>query len=396
MTDRDLFNRAKDKADIVAVYGGKLIGRGPKRRGICPLCRHGDKKQSGFAFEVDVRKKTWRAYCCDERGGSVIDLEHLMHSRGGETIVDAAKRLAAEAFPGDRPMAQDTRAPRPPVVHVPEGPTFSERFAAQIWQESRPAAGTLVQRYLLSRGIYGRVLTNACRRLRFHAHVYHSGPRQSALVMPAMIGQVTAPGPGGERVWTGGIHVTYLARDGSGKAHVPEGEKAKKMWGPQHVAGGPGGLWLSDTDGEGPLLVAEGIETALSMAVLFDGPCRAVAACSLGRLQGGYLRDAYGRFDPDMPKPDPERRGFTWPVTGEDRVIIGIDHDMSPIRVRVRKPHGGTGERILGATARARLCATLARASWEAAGWKQVSTLAPDIGEDFNDRLRRQAVQGAI
>ena len=382
MTADDLFARAKSSASIVDVAGVRLVGRSAKRRGPCPLCRHGEKSKSGFAFEVDVARNNWRCFACDEWGGSVIDLEHRLHGLAGETIVDAARRLA-----GDVPKRHETTHLIPAKIVVPDGPRFADRFAAEIWREAIPAGGTLVQRYLINRGLSGLPLITAVKLLRFHPRVYHSGPRSQPLAFPAQVGQVVVC-EDGAAVPTGGIHVTYLARDGSGKAHVPEGEKAKKMWGPQGKDGSPGGLWLAAPFGDGPVLVAEGIETVLAMAVLHDGPSRPLAALSLGRLQGGYQLDAYGRFDPDVPRPDPERPGFTWPGVGD--VIVGLDHDMSPIRVKVRKIGGGTVERILSATERARLCGTLATAAWQQAGATSVKTVAPPLGEDFNDMLRRE------
>ena len=385
-SDLSLFDRAKREADIVLVYGGTLYGQRNKRRGPCPLCGNGKGKKTGHAFEVDIGRNTWRCYSCDEPGGSVIDLEHLLHSKAGETIVDAARRLV-----GDTPMRAERVQPEP--VLIPEGESFAERFASQILKESVPATNTLVGRYLMNRGIFGKVLIGALKVLRFHPRVYHSGPASNPRTYPAMIAQVVVPDLLGNPIPTGGIHVTYLARDGSGKAHVPEGEKAKKMWGPQHLNGLPGGVWLGPVPDAGSdqwTVVAEGIETALSVAILHNEPCFIGAALSLGRLQGGWQGDKYGRYNPDLPTSDPERPAFTWP--GARRVLIGLDHDMSPIRVRVRKPHGGTGQRILGPTERARLCGALAKAAWGRAGADTVRSLAPDLGDDFNDRLRREQV----
>jgi hypothetical protein len=74
------------------------------------------------------------------------------------------------------------------------------------------------------------------------------------------------------------VHRTYLLPDGSGKAAI---DPDKMMLGA--VAGGAVRL----TDGPGGLVVAEGIETALSLACgLLSGPAR------YGRLsrQAGFNR----------------------------------------------------------------------------------------------------------
>ena len=83
-------------------------------------------------------------------------------------------------------------------------------------------------------------------------------------------------------------HRTYLATDGAGKADV---ESAKAMLGA--TAGGAVRL----TDGPGRLVVAEGIESALSLACgLLDGPAAVWAALSTSGLRGLHLPPDLGRL----------------------------------------------------------------------------------------------------
>jgi len=83
--------------------------------------------------------------------------------------------------------------------------------------------------------------------LRFHPEAWHGA---TARRIPALVALVN----GGDGF---AVHRTYLRADGSGKAAV---DPPKAMLGA--VAGGAVRL----TDGPGPLVVAEGIETALSLA----------------------------------------------------------------------------------------------------------------------------------
>ena len=76
---------------------------------------------------------------------------------------------------------------------------------------------------------------------------------------PALIAAVRSPG--GQML---GAHVTFLARDGHGKAF---GKRSRLMLGQQ-----AGGVIRLAKPGD-VLGVAEGIETALSFATLFDVPC---------------------------------------------------------------------------------------------------------------------------
>ena len=84
------------------------------------------------------------------------------------------------------------------------------------------------------------------------------------------------------------VHRTYLLPDGSGKALV---EPAKAMLG--SVTGGAVRL----SEAHGPLVVAEGIETALSLASgLIGGPVTAWAALSTSGIRGLKLPQAQGRI----------------------------------------------------------------------------------------------------
>jgi hypothetical protein len=100
---------------------------------------------------------------------------------------------------------------------------------------------------------------------------------------------------GGEMI---AVHRTYLS-DHGGKADV---EPVKAMLGP--VAGGATRL----SDGTGPLVVAEGIETALSVldGLVCISP-RVWAALSAGGIEGLHLPDPPGEL---AIAPDPGSTGL--------------------------------------------------------------------------------------
>ena len=129
--------------------------------------------------------------------------------------------------------------------------------AERCWAEARPIAGTLAERYLRGRGI-------ACplpNILRFHPTCWH-GP--TARRHPAMVARVEgSDGPA--------VHRIYLAPSG-GKAPV----------GPAKMAlGATAGGAVRLLGGHRRLVVAEGVETALSLASgLLDGPMSLWAALS--------------------------------------------------------------------------------------------------------------------
>lgn len=124
-------------------------------------------------------------------------------------------------------------------------------LALKIWNASLPAEGTIVERYLRSRAIDIPISD----RIRFAPSLRH--PTRGAF--PAMIALVTDADDNPV-----GVHRTWLAWDGRGKAPVPKGE--------QRMALGPvdgNAVRLSPAADE--LLVGEGIETCLAGTVLSGG-----------------------------------------------------------------------------------------------------------------------------
>ena len=140
-------------------------------------------------------------------------------------------------------------------------------MARRCWVETGPIAGTLAERYLRARGI----TCDLPPTLRFHPTCWH---RDTAKKMPAMVAAVSI----GRKVV--GVHRTYLAEPGV-KAF---GKKSKFMLGP--CSGGATRL----SGGPGALLVAEGIETALSLlSALPDASPRVWAALSTSGMAGLIL-----------------------------------------------------------------------------------------------------------
>lgn len=473
MSRRDpLFELARERASIRDVAAGlKLFRAGRTVRGECPIDKCGAGKKADGPFWVDEGRQRFGCFSCEcqkEIGGDAIALEHALNSRGGETIRHAAARLAGvdleqwdaeqrakdDAYaPIQGVIGQEARAATPPPSaedqarrcerdrrRAAQAAVDADRdawiaaTAAAMWREAVPAPGTPVELYLKARGIVGRPLELALQQLRYHPAAYHSGRGDRPVLMPAMIALIVAP-LGLEVRPTGGVHVTYLAEGGDlvwCKARV---DRAKTVWGPPKLSPSAlragddrldrwGGAWLTPPGGEGPLIVGEGIESVLSAAVLAQmssgEPVRAVAALSLGALQGGWLADAWGRFDADAPAADPEQPAFTWPEPESSpwgEVRICVDRDMRTIHRKARKAGGGTWKRPLDSEARARICGALARQSWERAlvgggaivgpsgppdptrrdaHAVRVRVWAPAPGRDFNDELRARTPAGRI
>lgn len=192
-----------------------------------------------------------------------------------------------------------------------------EQRAMSCWREAAVIYETLAHAYLKNRGIVCELPAT----LRFHPDCWH-GP--TARRYPAMIALVSRPNGLA-------IHRTFLAHDGLSKAACSPN---RMMLG--KTAGG--GVQL--TNAPGPLIVAEGIETGLSLASgLLPNGGEIWSALSTSGMAGFVL---------------PPRPG---------RLVIATDGD---------RPGRDAGDR-LGKRA-------------TAAGWKVNMLPAPE-GKDWNDVL---------
>lgn len=196
-----------------------------------------------------------------------------------------------------------------------------EKQARELWESARSTVGTIGEAYIRARGI-------TCARtysIRYIGNCWHPTAKR----LPALVSYIR--GADGFAV-----HRTYLKTDGSGTADV---SPAKAMLGPAMG----GAVRLSDRSGR--LVVAEGIETALSlMSGIVEGPHSVWAALSAGGMKGLNLPDCPGEL---LVAPD-----------GDD---VGIDAANS------------LAERA------------------DALDWN-VSILTPPRGSDWNDVLTGKAV----
>jgi hypothetical protein len=131
----------------------------------------------------------------------------------------------------------------------------------------QPATGTLVETYLASRGLD---MPN-CPDLRFHPDLTDWGAKRGR---PAIVAIIRYPVTGES---TGGIWRTYLSDDGSAKADMPT---PKMGLGPS--AGGV--AMLAPMRSDGVLGIAEGAETSIAAAKIFDVPVW--AGLSAGGVRG--------------------------------------------------------------------------------------------------------------
>lgn len=211
-------------------------GRAARKHGSCVIALAGADAGCWYDFALG-------------RGGGPLDTYAHATGLSGRALFEAA---AAEVGTGAPSGSVPTRSQARPRTCRARDPEDIAREIAFILSGCRPAAGTLAETYLASRALP----CPAAPDLLFHPALTHYGSRAA---WPAMVAVVRSAA--GQPI---GLHRTYLARDGSGKAPLP---KPKMMLG--DVLGGA--VRLAPPH-EGRLGVAEGIETAIAAAILFGMP----------------------------------------------------------------------------------------------------------------------------
>jgi putative DNA primase/helicase len=222
-------------ADLAARLGLRAKGQRREWRGDCPSCGY----RAGLAVkERDGRAVWWCASC-----------------RDGAALTAAVWRA----------LGRDGAPPAPRDHASRQAPSTARKSALvrDLWDAALLLPGTIAECYLASRGLAG-IRSDA---LRYLPNAPHPGGKR----LPAMLAAIRNTLTGELQA----VHRTYLRPDGSGKA---DAEPSRASLGP--VAGGA--VMLAEPGEAGPLVIGEGIETALSAAVMIGGT--AWSAISAGNL----------------------------------------------------------------------------------------------------------------
>jgi hypothetical protein len=224
---------------IAKALGGRNAARGWTAR--CPA--HNDRKPS--------------LSICDADDGTVLV---RFHAGCDQHDVIAALQSRHVWNNNDRRHGPRAHKSNHSVANEPDEDTRKRIEAALVlWRATQPADGTLVERYLRSRGLHDVPPSI----LRFHAGLRHpAGGFWSAMVALVTGGVDDAPIA---------IHRTFLARDGAGKAQV---EPSKMMLGPCR-----GGAVRLAPIGD-VLMVGEAIETCLAAMQASGRPAWAALSTS--------------------------------------------------------------------------------------------------------------------
>lgn len=269
---------------------------GGRRAGACWMARcpaHDDREPSLAITDARDGKVLVRCHAgCDQR--NVIA---ALRSRG---VWGANDRRSIHFL---------RKLERVPLIEMDGDAIKRTEAALAIWHGAQSAEGTPVEIYLRSRGITIPIPSS----IRFHPGLKHP----SSGIWPAMVALVTK-GADGKPL---GVHRTFLARDGNGKAPV---EPAKMMLGPCRG----GAVQLGEVGDV--LMVGEGIETCLAAMQASGRPAWAALSTSGLRVLDlpREVRDVIVLADGDDPG-EAAAQDCAWRWKREGR------------RVRIaRPPHG--------------------------------------------------------
>jgi hypothetical protein len=240
---------------------------------------HSGDQSATVTRETFDAARQWLGLPSPFGAGQVVDPEEV-----------AKRRARAEAEAKARAAAHEKAAAEHRVYVAKR-----QAKARDIWQSARPAAGTLVATYLAARGLAGVVIPPT---IRFHPALpffvkdetddpvtgetkrtfcrVHCGP-----AMVAGYSEGTA-----EQGGLKGVHVTWLAADGSGKAAITD-PKTGEVLNPRSMIGPSKGGHVRLAPPAKHIAVGEGIESSLSLQHFGsgpEGPLPTFAALSLGNL----------------------------------------------------------------------------------------------------------------
>ena len=240
-----------DARDLTATLGGRWHGR--YGTAPCPVC------------QPEARRDQDALTLADGRAGLLL---HCKKSGCDFHDILTAAGVTPGSFAAPDPVAIAQRETERRAEYRKR-----EAQALRLWREAVPIAGTVAETYLRSRAI----TCDLPLTLRFAPTCWHPTAKR----FPALVALV-------EGADAFAAHRTFLRADGLGKADV---EPAKAM------LGGTQGGAVRLAEGPGPLVVAEGIETALSLASgLLRGPATIWAALSTSGLRGLRLPAQAGRL----------------------------------------------------------------------------------------------------
>lgn len=242
----------------------------------------GEKGQSLAVHLHGARAGVW----CDFAGGQKGDSLDLVAA----CLFNGNRRDAmawAERWLGLSNATSDAPVQRRPVQEKPASSLELDREAQRmrakarwLWQEGQPIENSPADAYLLGRGLDLRLLPHMPGSLRFHPGVWCAEVQRP---LPAMVAAIASPA--GKMI---ACHRTWLQQTPSGAWVKADLRAPKKVLGSfaggcVRLTRGASGKALGVADAGSSVIIAEGVETSLAVALACP-EMRVLAGVSLSNM----------------------------------------------------------------------------------------------------------------
>ena len=240
-----------------------LIGRqivlksrngGREYSGICPF--HSEKTPSFYIVEA---KGFWHCFGCNQHGDAITWVERTREASFPEAVEYLASLCGLRADRVPEPAAKVIQ-PKPAAELAGKDRAKKIAYARQTWGFGRTIEGTVGARYLREIRNIRVPLPPTLRLLPTAEHPF----ARHGWRAPAMMAPIQGQDGDNPRAIVG-LHLTYLTSDGRGKARPPTGWPDGEPWKTKIMRGVLRGGAVRLTAAEDVMVIAEGIETALSV-----------------------------------------------------------------------------------------------------------------------------------
>ena len=312
---------------------GGLHRVGSELVGPCPVCGGRDR------FGVNVQRGVFNCRRCEVGGDGIKLVEFVLGAdfKAALAWLVGERDLALDPAEAERRRRQAEARKRRQDEYARRKREGARAEARRIWQEARPATGTLVHDYLERRGITRVLLPQLPVSVRFHPalpYMVADGKVWRELHRgPAMVAAIQAP----DKKLIG-VHRTWidLARPKGKTVLEYNGEvmPAKKV----HGSKKGGAIRLHTPPGATMMVMGEGIETTLT-AMVADAYPNAAYWCGvdLGNMAG---RRKLGRGLKYAGLPDMSDEEAWVPPPWVKRLIFIQDGDSDPRLTRAKLESG--------------------------------------------------------
>ena len=234
----DIFRRAKQQIMSIESEVMRLLPYG-KREGREWICINPTRSDNNLgSFKVNLVSGKWSDFASGDAGGDIVSL--LAYLEGVSQYEAALKIVGRRSniliFPRKTAKVSKDK--------------YIKALISKILAECMSSNSSPIEDYLRSRGYKDEIPPN----ILFHPRLYHSSSKSH---YPAMV-SVIHKWPDLEIL---GLHRTYLKTGDVGIVSKADISPNKMMLG----SAGGGAVMISAIESDKPLIIAEGIETALSV-----------------------------------------------------------------------------------------------------------------------------------